>query len=136
MEFNNVELENQLWENVVSILIRLRNVLFHWMICLKLMKFSALELLLFSSLLIVLLITIKGVTLPFFFFYSYSLHFIKIDGKYFVSNLCIYVTVKLFKCRIEYKPKAEAVYLKLHSILTGIQTGRIEDEKGWTVLVD
>ena len=71
-----------------------------------------------------------------FFFSSYSLHFIKIDCKYFVSNLCIYVTVKLFKCRIEYKPKAEAVYLKLHSILTGIQTGRIEDEKGWTVLVD
>ncbi|PON83377.1 Aminotransferase class IV, partial [Trema orientale] len=39
--------------------------------------------------------------------------------------------------RIEYKPKAEpAVSLKLHSILTGIQTGRIEDKKGWTVLLD
>ncbi|KAB1208290.1 Branched-chain-amino-acid aminotransferase 3, chloroplastic [Morella rubra] len=38
--------------------------------------------------------------------------------------------------RVEYKIGAEAVYKKLYVMLTGIQTGRIEDNMGWTVEVD
>ncbi|GMN52437.1 hypothetical protein TIFTF001_021572 [Ficus carica] len=38
--------------------------------------------------------------------------------------------------RIEYKPRKESVSQKLHRFLTGIQAGRIEDKKGWTILVD
>ncbi|XP_065618403.1 putative branched-chain-amino-acid aminotransferase 7 isoform X2 [Quercus suber] len=38
--------------------------------------------------------------------------------------------------RIEYKTGAETVSKKLYDMLTGIQTGRIEDKMGWTVEID
>ncbi|XP_059447825.1 branched-chain-amino-acid aminotransferase 6-like [Corylus avellana] len=38
--------------------------------------------------------------------------------------------------RVEYKTGAETVSHKLYVMLTGIQTGRIEDKMGWTVKVD
>lgn len=38
--------------------------------------------------------------------------------------------------KVEYKTGAETVTRKMHTILTGIQTGRIEDKMGWTVEVD
>ncbi|KAI3831621.1 hypothetical protein MKX03_017469 [Papaver bracteatum] len=38
--------------------------------------------------------------------------------------------------RYEYKTGAGTTSVKLHSILTGIQSGRIEDKMGWTVELD
>ncbi|XP_030944350.1 branched-chain-amino-acid aminotransferase 6-like [Quercus lobata] len=38
--------------------------------------------------------------------------------------------------RVEYKTGAETVSKKLYDMLTGIQTGRIEDKMGWTVEID
>lgn len=38
--------------------------------------------------------------------------------------------------RVEYKTGAETVSKKLYDMLTGIQTGRIEDKIGWTVEID
>lgn len=38
--------------------------------------------------------------------------------------------------RTEYKPREESVSQELHKILTGIQAGRIEDKKGWTIVID
>ncbi|XP_062177001.1 branched-chain-amino-acid aminotransferase 6-like isoform X1 [Alnus glutinosa] len=38
--------------------------------------------------------------------------------------------------RVEYRTGAETVSQKLYVVLTGIQTGRIEDKMGWTVKVD
>ncbi|XP_015576601.2 branched-chain amino acid aminotransferase 2, chloroplastic [Ricinus communis] len=38
--------------------------------------------------------------------------------------------------RVEYKIGEGTVSQKLHATLTGIQTGRTEDKKGWTVMID
>lgn len=42
----------------------------------------------------------------------------------------------LFTCRMEYKTGAQTVCPELYSTLIGIQTGRIEDKKGWIVQIE
>ena len=57
--------------------------------------------------------------------------------------LCVYMRTRSYwfslhgyACRVEYKTGAETVSKKLYDMLTGIQTGRIEDKMGWTVEID
>ena len=61
------------------------------------------------------------------------------DGD-FIYNILVHGTVNiatwLSKCRVEYKTGVEAVSQKLCAMLTGIQTGCIEDNMGWTVEID
>lgn len=38
--------------------------------------------------------------------------------------------------RMEYKTGEETVAEKLYAMLTGVQTGRIEDKMGWTVEIN
>lgn len=38
--------------------------------------------------------------------------------------------------RVEYKTGKGALSQKLYEVITGIQTGRLEDKKGWTMEIN
>ncbi|KAJ7946838.1 Branched-chain-amino-acid aminotransferase [Quillaja saponaria] len=59
-----------------------------------------------------------------------------LTGTAVVLNPIASVTVPYKGIRTEYRTGAETVSQKLYETLTGIQSGRIEDTKGWTVEIE